>query len=42
MKREEEIFEQALRLASLEARESYLLGACEGDAELRQRVEQLL
>jgi hypothetical protein len=42
MKREEKIFEQALTLTSPEARAGYLQKACAGDAELRQRVEELL
>ncbi|HOW68798.1 MAG TPA: serine/threonine protein kinase, partial [Verrucomicrobiota bacterium] len=42
MKREEQIFEQALALTSSEARDAYLLGACGDDGDLRRRVEGLL
>src|SRR5437762_257275 len=42
MKREEEIFEQAIALASPEAREGFLLGACGEDRDLRRRVDELL
>ena len=42
MKLEQEIFEQAMALASPEAREAYLLGACGQDRELRRSVDQLL
>ena len=42
MKREEQIFEQALGLATPEAREGYLLGACSDDRDLRRRVDELL
>lgn len=42
MKREEEIFGKAVALTSPEARADYLLKACGGDADLRQRLEELL
>src|SRR5881394_3010247 len=42
MKREQEIFEQAIALASREAREGFLLGACGQDRELRRSVDELL
>src|SRR5438128_1105531 len=42
MKREEEIFEQAIGLASPEARESYPIEACGDDRDLRRRVDELL
>src|SRR5262245_45638451 len=42
MKREQEIFEQAVALPSPKAREGYLLGACGQDRELRRSVEELL
>ena len=42
MKREQEIFEQAIALPSREARDGFLLGACGQDRELRRSVDELL
>src|SRR5436190_14154370 len=42
MKQEQEIFEQAIALASREAREGFLLGACGQDRELRRSVDELI
>src|SRR5258706_13003970 len=42
MKREQEIFEQAIALPSCEAREGFLLGACGQDRDLRRNVDELL
>jgi WD40 repeat protein len=42
MKQEQEIFEQAIALASHEAREAYLLGACGQNKDLRRSVDELL
>src|SRR2546430_338869 len=42
MKREEQIFEQAIALASAQARQVYLLGACGDDRDLRRRLDELL
>src|SRR3989475_2901121 len=42
MKREQEIFEQAIALASREAREGFLLGACGQNRELRRSVDELI
>ena len=39
---EESVFYAALQLADSDARADYLLGACGGDARLRQRVERLI
>src|SRR5216110_1892843 len=42
MKREEEIFEQAIALPSPEPREGFLLRACGEDRALRRRVDEVL
>jgi len=42
MKQEQEIFEQAIALASREAREGFLLGACGQNRELRKSVDELI
>jgi WD40 repeat protein len=42
MKQEQEIFERVMTLASGEAREAYLLGACGRNRELRKSVDELL
>ena len=39
---EEQIFERAMELASGEARDAYLLGACGQNRDLRRRVDELL
>ena len=42
MKRDLEIFEQAIALPSREAREAFLLGACGSNRDLRPAVDELL
>src|SRR3974377_1212654 len=42
MKREEQIFQQALALTSAEAQDAYALGACGGDQNLLRRIRALL
>ncbi len=42
MKREEQIFTEAIAITAVAAREAYLLQACGGDADLRASVDELL
>src|SRR5271154_693705 len=41
-KLEKEIFERAVEMSSLEARDRHLMAACRGDAELLARLQTLL